>query len=334
MSGYGTLDAVTVLQLILSLAVVTLGAEALVRGASALALRLGVSPLFIGLTIVGFGTSSPELAASVTATLRGATGVSVGNVVGSNIFNIAVIVALTAMITPLRVELRAVRRDLAVAVAAALAPTLAFMEGGSLGPALGFGFLLVLAAYLVVAYRGARTASLELAELDGIVAVPSSGPSGGPWREIALAAVGLVLLIVGARFFVDAAIELAQTMRWSERLIGLTVVAAGTSLPELATSVVAGLRRNPDIAIGNVIGSNIFNVFGILGLSAVVHPQTISWAVLSVDVPVMLAATLALLPIVKTGGRISRREGLLLLVGYGAYLAGLIVFAQPHGGAS
>lgn len=320
--------AMTAVVLIVSLAVVTAGAEALVRGASGLALRLGVSPLFVGLTIVGFGTSSPELAASITATLRGVTDVSVGNVVGSNIFNVAVILGIAALIYPIRVKLAAVRRDLGVAIAASVVPLAALLFDGRIGRAAGGTFVVVLAVYLVVSYRAARHGDAQARErargqLDTTVAVPSARP-GSPWRNVLFVVAGLLLLIAGARYFVGAAIDVARSLGWSERVIGLTIVAAGTSLPELATSVVAGIRRSPDIAIGNVIGSNIFNVLGILGASAMIRPQGIARAVMTVDVPVMLAVTLALLPIMKTGGRISRVEGAMLLGGYGVYLAFLL----------
>lgn len=318
--------------LIVSLGVVTLGAEGLVRGASLLALRTGVSPLFVGLTIVGFGTSSPELAASVVATLQGSSDVSVGNVVGSNIFNVGVIVGITALVHPIRAQLRALRRDLGVAIAAALAPCVAWGLGASLPRAVGVLFLSVLVAYLVVAYRAGRRAAAPdaaLAERELLDTLPATRSDSTVlekvWVNLLLVVGGLFLLVAGSRVFVATAIELARAAGVSELLIGLTIVSAGTSLPELLTSVVAGARRNPDIAVGNIIGSNIFNVFGILGLSSVLRPQHLADSVLRVDVPVMVLATLALVPMIRSKGVISRREGLLLLVGYGVYLTSLLL---------
>ena len=319
------------LTLILSLVVIFLGAELLVRGASALALRAGVSPLFVGLTVVGFGTSSPELGASLSATLRGATDVSVGNVVGSNLFNIGVIVGITALVKPIRVQLSAIRRDLAVAVSVAFLPATAILFGGMIPRALGGTMVAALGVYVALAYRTARrTAGAEVrlasAEVGSTLAL---GPADGSWRDqTAVQALsvlaGFALLVGGSRGFVGAAIELATATSVPGLVIGLTIVAAGTSLPELVTSLVAARRGNPDIAMGNIIGSNIFNVLGILGSCAVVVPQAIPRPVVTIDVPILVVATLALIPIARSGGRISRGEGVALLSGYGVYLASLM----------
>ncbi len=286
---------------------------------------MGLSPLFVGLTIVGFGTSSPELAASVVATLEGSTDVSVGNVIGSNIFNIGVVVGITALIHPIRAHLRALRRDLAVAVVAAAAPWLSLGFGGTLPR--GAGVLLVssLVIYLLVAYRSSRRASsqdtqMAKDELLDTVETPKLRALDQTWVNVVLVAGGLTLLVLGSRAFVGSALTLARAAGMSELMIGLTVVSVGTSLPELVTSIVAAGRRNPDIAVGNIIGSSIFNVFGILGISAIVRPQTLSPQILAFDVPIMVLATLALVPMIRSGGSISRLEGLLLLLGYGGYL--------------
>jgi cation:H+ antiporter len=318
--------------LIVSLGVVTLGAEALVRGASFLALRMGVSPLFIGLTIVGFGTSSPELAASVTATLAGSSDVSVGNAIGSNIFNVGVIVGITALIHPIHAQLRAVRRDLLVAIFAAGVPWLSLAFGGTLPRVAGAFLVSALLAYLLFAYRSSRHASpqdVDLAkdELLDTVEVPHLRVLDRTWVNVLLVTGGLALLIVGSKVFVGAALTLARAAGMPELLIGLTIVSAGTSLPELVTSIVAGVRRNADIAVGNIIGSNIFNIFGVLGVSAVVRPQVLSTQVLAIDVPVMMLATLALIPMIRSGGAISRKEGVLLLLGYGGYVTILLLRA-------
>jgi cation:H+ antiporter len=321
-----------VLVLLASLTIVTLGAEALVRGASMLALRAGVSALFVGLTVVGFGTSSPELAASLTATLRGSSDVSVGNVVGSNIFNIGVILGVTALLQPIRVSLRAIRRDLLVAMAAATVPLLSLLMGGRLSRGAGLFLVSTLVMYLGVAYRSARKATREerelaLSEVESTLAVdPSSGRlRDRPWVSMTLVTLGLIMLVIGSRYFVGSAMDLAKTMGVSDLVIGLTVVSAGTSLPELVTSLVAAKRRNPDIAIGTVIGSNIFNVLGILGTCALVEPQAVSRQIVLLDTPIMCLATLALIPIMKSGGVVSRKEGVLLVVGYVAYVAVIMI---------
>lgn len=231
---------------------------------------------------MGFGTSCPELVASVTATLRGASGVAAGNVIGSNIFNIGVIVGITALIHPIRVRLRAVRRDLILALVAACVPGVALLFDATLPRAVGAGLLGILGAYLVVAYRTGRGGAVEqnqLAQAEMVDTIERPGFTVR-WAESAVAntlsvAVGLGLLIGGSRFFVGSAVELARAVGLSEFVIGLSIVSAGTSLPELVTSIVAGSRRNPDIAVGNIIGSNIFNVFGILGVNSVLRPQTL-----------------------------------------------------------
>ncbi|MGD9546361.1 MAG: calcium/sodium antiporter [Candidatus Krumholzibacteriia bacterium] len=320
-----------VLWLIVGLALVTLGAEWLVRGASTIALRAGLSPLFVGLTVVGFGTSSPELGASLTATLKGIDGVSVGNVIGSNIFNMGVILGLTALAHPIAVSLTAVRRDLLVAAAAALIPLAAMAFGGRIPSGMGAVMLVALAAYLWLAYRTARVApaaeeiaaGAQLDQARPALARRSALPSW-LWRSLLLVAGGLAMLVFGSRTFVTGAVAIATRLGVSELVIGLTIVSAGTSLPELVTSLVAALRRSPDLAVGNVIGSNIFNLLGILGTCAVVRPQEVEPAVLWLHTPVMLGFSLLLLPLIRSGAVISRREGALLLAGYGVYLWWLI----------
>jgi cation:H+ antiporter len=325
----------TVVTLVLSLAVVTFSAEILVRGASVLALRAGVTPLFVGLTVVGFGTSMPELGASLAATARGATDVSVGNVVGSNIFNICVVLGVSALFRPIRVRLAAIRRDLAVALAAATVPWLSVLSGATLPRWFGLLMLGALLGYVGFAYRAGRRAASEERQIAAAGLQSTLDVPQGERRlrdrvatNVLLVIAGLGLLVVGSRVFVDAALDIARSFGVSELAIGLTIVAVGTSLPELVTSLVAAARGNPDIAVGNIVGSNIFNVLGILGVSAVVLPQTMSPWILSIDTPVMLTATAALLPIVRSGGRISRAEGAALVVGYVAYVG----YALARGG--
>lgn len=317
-----------VLVLLASLATVTVGAEALVRGASALALRAGVSALFVGLTVVGFGTSSPELAASLTATLRGANDVSVGNVVGSNIFNVGIILGLTALIQPVRVRLRAVRRDLLVAIGVCVVPWISLLAGGEIPRLVGALLILALAFYVWMSWRATRRVPEEDEALarDEVETTLSVHPARARiWANVGLIVLGLAMLIAGSRWFVDAALVIARAVGLSDLVIGLTVVSAGTSAPELVTSLVAARRRNPDIAIGNVIGSIIFNLLGILGAGALVAPQVVNRQVIVLDTVVMLGFTLALLPIMKTGGLISRREGIALILVWAAYTALLLV---------
>lgn len=320
------------LVLALSLVGLTAGAELLVRGASVLALRMGVSALFVGLTIVGFGTSAPELGASLYATLHGSSDVSVGNVVGSCLFNIGVILGLTALLKPVRVQLAAMRRELYIAIVAAIAPLLALTSGGVLPRWSGVVLFAGLIAFLVTSYRAARASSaqdeaLATGELRSTFddAPAKRRARDTAWFNVLLVLAGLALLVVGSQFFVRASISIAQALGVSELVIGLTVVSAGTSMPELVTSIVAARRGNPDIAIGNVIGSNIFNVLGILGICAMVAPQRVHPAMLRLDIPLLVVASIVLLPMVKSGGRISRREGAMLLAGYGAYLAVLLL---------
>lgn len=324
-----------VLILLASLGVITLGAEVLVRSASIVALRAGVSALFVGLTIVGFGTSSPEMSASMVATLNGSMGVSVGNVVGSNIFNVAVILALTALIQPIRVALAAVRRDLAVAVLAAFVLLLPMALGGVVPRWLGAVMFAALVAYITAAYIGDRKAkpadeTLAEHEVRSSLSIEEPAPKVRAWYDATPAHLGLIggglaLLVFGAKWFVGSAIAIAQSFGVPEDVIGLTIVSAGTSMPELVTSIVAARRGNPDIAVGNVIGSNIFNILGIAGLCACVAPQAVSPEMLRVDIPVMIVTTLALIPIMRSGGTISRGEGAALLCGYGVYLAYLLI---------
>lgn len=314
-----------------SLLLLVAGAEVLIRGASAAALRLGVSPLFVGLTIVGFGTSSPELVTSVVSTLNGKTDISVGNVVGSNVFNIAVILGLSALIRPIAVQIAAIRRDLAFMVAAAITPLPIALAFGSIPQWTGPLLFAVLVWSIIWAARESRRATKAdqqrmTQELDQ--SVTASDETKKPmWLSLTFIAAGLALLILGSNWFVGSASAIARTLGVSELIIGLTVVAAGTSMPELVTSTLAAFKKNADIAIGNIIGSNIFNVFGILGVAATIGPQTISRQSIILDIPVMILTSLALIPLMASGRNINRLEGSIMLAFYAAYLAVLIFFA-------
>ena len=320
----------TTLVLVLGLVMVSVGAEILVRGATALAVRLGVPPLFIGLTVVGFGTSSPELAASVTATLGGAARVSIGNVLGSNIFNLAVILAVAALVSPIRVHIKELHRDLAVMTAAAFVPLAALATGGAVPGWMGAALIALLGVYVwraAASARAARRSEQFVMEQELCRAGPTVPERGATpaWLSGVLVIAGLTMLVLGSRLFVRSAVEIAGSLGVSELVIGLTIVAAGTSLPELATSVVAALRGSPDVAVGNIVGSNIFNILGILGVAALVGPQTVPAAALAIDVPVLIAASAGVWWMLRTGETMIRPEGALLLAGYAVYLGVLIV---------
>lgn len=293
------------------------GGELLVRGAVSLAQTFRVSPLVIGLTLVGFGTSTPELVTSLQAAFVGSPGIAVGNVVGSNIANILLILGLTALLRPIAVNSQVLQRDGTVMLLATFI-CLAVVLSGVLSRLAGIGCLTALALYLVGTLwlerrRSAAEIQDDLPSLEGILSKP--------WAAAALLAIGLIITIVAARLLVIGAISLATDIGMSETVIGLTVVAVGTSLPELITSLVAARRGQSDMALGNIIGSNIFNVLGILGATALVHPIPVPAAIASLDIWVMLAATVVLIIMCATGRRISRREGGALLTAYIAYTA-------------
>lgn len=292
------------------------GAEGLVRGSASAAARLGLTPLVIGLTVVAFGTSTPELVVSVSASLEGRGSIAVGNVVGSNIGNIALILGTAALIRPPAVHAQIVRFDVPIVIVSAFIMSALLWNSivGRLEGALLFAGLL---AYIGLSLRIAGSEKERtLQEYER--AAP--GRSRSMWMDVLLIVIGLGLLVAGARAMVFGAVLIAEEFGISEAVIGLTIVAIGTSLPELATSVVAAFNGQGDIAIGNVVGSNIFNVLGILGIAAVARPL-ISLDVGLVSMAVMCILSLALLPLMRSGHRISRFEGVILL---GAYLMYLI----------
>jgi cation:H+ antiporter len=308
-----------------------IGAEALVRGASRLAAVFGISPLVIGLTVVAFGTSSPELAVSIKSALSGQASIAVGNVIGSNIFNVLFILGVSALIVPLVVSQQLVRLDVPVMIALSFVVLLLALDGKF---GLVDGILLVagLVTYVWVLIRQSRKET-ALARQESVQEPASADPKSAGWiRNIALVIGGLALLVLGARWLVDGAVSFARYLGVSDLIVGLTVVAAGTSLPEVVTSVVAALRGERDIAVGNVVGSNIFNILAVLGIASIVAPGGIgvSAAVVGFDIPVMIAVALACLPIFFTGGTISRKEGVLMLAYYVAYTAYLILAASHH----
>jgi len=317
---------------LLGLLLLIAGAEGLVRGASGLARRLGISPLVIGLTVVSFGTSSPEMAVSVLSALSGKADIAVGNVVGSNIFNVLFILGFSASITPLAVSLQVIRLDVPIMIAASV---LAFFFGlnGSIGRLEGIIFTAAFGGYLALMIKRSRREKGKIQEApSGIGTKGQERKWGSATWQVILIAFGLVLLVAGARLLVGGATEIARGLGVSELVIGLTVVAAGTSLPEVATSVTASIRGERDIAVGNVVGSNIFNVLAILGTAGIIATDgmTVSPALLGFDIPVMIASSVACLPIFFTGHLIARWEGLLFLGYYGAYTAFLILKSSEH----
>lgn len=324
-----SIPVLPVVQIILGIGLLTLGADLLVRGAAALAERLGLSPLVIGLTVVAFGTSMPEVSVSIGSVLTGEGGVALGNALGSNIFNILVVLGGSAVIRPLLVDRHLVRLDVPVMIGTAVLVFFLALNG-VLGQREGILLLGLGVVYTVLLVRAGLKANGH-APPD-----PSDPPAPPPrtWKNLTWLSLGLVLLVVGARILVDGSETVARAMGVSELVIGLTVVAAGTSLPELATSFVAALRGQRDIAVGNVVGSNIFNSLVVLGAAGAVSGAagvSVPVGVLTFDLPVMLAASVACLPIFFTGWTISRWEGWVFLGYYGMYLLYLVLSHGQHG---
>jgi cation:H+ antiporter len=325
-------NLVTVGLFVLGLVLLGGGAELLVRGASRLAAAAGVSPLVVGLTVVAFGTSAPELAVAVQAALTGTAGANlvVGNVVGSNIFNVLVLLGLSALITPLAVVQQLVRVDVPVMIGVSVL-TLVLALDGRISRIEGVLLFAGIVLYLVNAGIQGRKARRLLASSEPPEEAAAEQP-GSPWRNLVLVVAGLAMLVLGARWLVAAAIEIARALGLSELVIGLTIVAVGTSLPEVAASVAASLKGERDLAVGNAIGSCLFNILAVLGLAALVAPEGIAVArsALHFDIPVMIAVAFACLPVFFTGCVISRWEGLLFLGYYAAYTAFVLLDAAEH----
>jgi len=297
-------------ELIAGLALLIVGGDLLIRGAADTARHLGISPMLIGITLVGFGTSTPELVASIQAAVAEAPGIAVGNIVGSNIANILLILGVAAVLLPINTPIRTFRRDGSMVFLTAIVFA-AIVLFGTLGRVAGAFLVSLLIAYMVYSYYCERN-SIEVADADN---KPLS-----PWLSTPLAIGGLILVIIGARLLVFGAVDLARLAGVSETIVGLTIVAIGTSLPELVTAVVAAIKRQSDIAFGNIIGSNIYNVLGIMGITALVHPIEIPIEIAHVDIWVMMAATLALIVCAVTSWRVTRAEGGALLAAYTGYI--------------
>ncbi|MBI5962066.1 MAG: calcium/sodium antiporter [Chloroflexi bacterium] len=313
---------ITILLFIAGLIILILGADLLVRGSSHIASALGVSPLVIGLTIVAIGTASPEIAVSIQSAANGQGDLTLGNVLGSNIFNILFILGVTSIVAPIVIAEQLIRKDAPILLGASLL-TLALVFDGNLGAIDGLILLLLLVVYIVFALKQSRTESREVQkEYAEEYAKTEIRTIKSAFTNILLILAGLGLLVLGSNWLVDSAVQIAKALGVSELVVGLTIVAIGTSLPEVATSVIAALKGESDIAVGNAVGSNIFNLLGVLGLGAVVSPDGISVVerVLQFDLPVMVFVALVTLPIFYIDSRISRIEGGLLLSYYVLYL--------------
>jgi cation:H+ antiporter len=318
-----------VVQMLLGLAVLTAGAEVLVRSASALALAMRISPLVIGLTVVAYGTSTPELVVSLQSSLHGQPDIALGNVVGSNIFNVLFILGISALIIPLRVSQQLVRFDVPLMIGLSILMGTLSLDG-RIGRLDGLLLVAGLIAYTTWAIVKSRKEQAEIqAEYAAEFGTPRSASTARIVLNVVLIGTGLVLLVFGSRWFTDAAITLARQWGISELVIGLTIVAAGTSLPEVATSVVAAFRGERDIAVGNVVGSNLFNIMGVLGLSSIISANGVAVAetAMKFDIPVMIAVAFACLPIFFTGHLIARWEGGLFFLYCCAYIGYLIASA-------
>lgn len=301
------------------LVLLTAGAEALVNGASSLARRVGLSPLVIGLTVVSIGTSLPELGVSLDAAIRGSGDLSIGNVVGSNISNICLILGVTALVAPLTVRAQVVRVDAPILVGVSVLLA-GLVWDGMLGSIDG-GLLFAGAVGYVVfkVWSASEEPGAVEDEFEQGVPAPHS-----PWRDVLFLGIGIAALLGGADLLVQGAVDIAQVLGAPQIVIGLTVVAVGTSLPELATSVLAAFRGQGDIAIGNAVGSSIFNVLGILGLTALVHPLSTA-SLRIVELAVMVGTAMLVLPLLQSHFTLTRREGGILLILYGAYLTHLVL---------
>lgn len=303
--------ALALLKLFFALAILYFGAEVLVRGSTNLANRFRIPPLVIGLTIVAYGTSSPELFVSIQASLSGQSQIALGNVLGSNSFNIGIILGLTSLICPIAIHYQVIKFDAPVALGVSCLLPLLFLDGAVSGVE-GLGLLVMLIIYTGLnIYWGMRE--------PGTTGSKAESPGTPWWKDVLLIFGGLLLLYFGANWLTEAAVFLARRFGVSEAVIGLTIIAAGTSLPELITSILAALRKQPDLAVGNVIGSNIFNILGIIGVSSILAPIPIN-GLRALDYVIVIALTLMLLPLIRIGKNLLRIEGCLLMLAYCTYL--------------
>lgn len=309
------------IQLIAGFALLTYGAERLVGGSSTVAYRLGLSPLVIGLTVVAFGTSAPELVVSVRATIAGNSDIAIGNVIGSNIANIALILGVTAMIRPMSIHLNLIRREVPIMIGITLA-TSWFIIGDTITRIEGLALFVGLVIFIVYSIRNAKYVPTEARV--HLIEEPEIKTDVPLWKAWVLVMFGLALLVGGGELLVNGAVEIATLLGISQAVIGITIVAVGTSLPELATSAVAAYKKESDIAVGNIIGSNIFNLLCILGVTGMIHPLDSSNFDL-VDLGFMLGLTIIILPMMRLGFELNRLEGTILVLTYIGYTAWLLM---------
>lgn len=307
---------ITFIYIILALTLLWFGADQLVKGSVNLALKLGISPLIVGLTIVACGTSAPELLVSLNAALKGSADISVGNIVGSNSFNILAILGIAALLCPIPIKLQIIKVDCPLMVLLSLG-MIAMFSDLQVTRLDGLVLVALMAAYLMLNIILARREKNKITKTD-LGEITDLKPASYS-RDILLIILGLVILVAGSELLVSNAIKLAKAFGVSNAVIGLTIVAAGTSLPELATSVLAAIKKEPDLAVGNIIGSNIFNIAGILGISALVTPLSTA-GITSIDLLVMIVAAIILQFLLITGSRLERWEGGLLLSGFLGYM--------------
>ncbi len=305
-----------ILLIVVGAALLYFGAEGLVRGSASAALRMRIAPLIVGLTIIAFGTSSPELVVSIKAALKGNSEIALGNVIGSNICNIALIIGVAAIIRPIKVDKNFIKADMLLMVGVT-ALLILLMFDGNLDLIDGVIMFAGIVVYNVATIVSARKSSIDSVKIDENDDVPEKSKSIA--KDVAFIVGGLAVLILGADLFVDGAVDIAKFLGASDLIIGLTVIAFGTSLPELATSIVAAIKGHAEISIGNAVGSNIYNILLILGVASMVSPiNTVNVNV--IDVAVMLAVALVLFPLSWTQHAISRKEGVFLLLVYVTYM--------------
>lgn len=302
------------------LVLLPLGAEGLVRGGASLALRLGITPLAVGLTVVAFGTGSPELFLSVQAAAAGDSGIALGNVVGSNITNIALVLGIAALVRPMHVRSELVKRELPLMIGVTLALCAMLLDGRLSRPE---GAVLAVSAVAYGAFTYVVAKRGESRRIDAEFDEALAEPPHAARRDVGLVAGGIVALLAGAHLLLSGAVTVASGLGISQVAIGLTVVAVGTSLPELATSAAAARRKEADVAFGNVVGSNVFNILAVLGATALIHPFTVE-GLRALDVGVMIATAVLLWPLLWRGSILSRWEGLALVAGYAVYMTTLL----------
>lgn len=319
----------TWLMLIVGLVLLVVGADVMIKGAARLASNFGVPALVIGLTVVAFGTSAPELAVSVKAAYAGQAELAIANVVGSNIFNVLVILGLSALVSPLIISHQLIRQDVPIMVGITIVALL-MTQNGDINRWEAAILAVGLFTYTWFLFYQGKKKGVDVSDGEVEELLSAKAPA---WQNILLVIVGLILLVVGARWLVQSAVELATAWGVNEAVIGLTIVAAGTSLPEVMTSVVATLRGQRDLAVGNVVGSNIFNILCVLGISGVVSPTPLlaGEQLASIDIPVMLGVAVLCLPVFYIGAILSRAEGALFLILYVAYVWILIAMALGLG---